>query len=326
MTETQAAAAGPFPVPGLTPPTQRTGAKRRIGDVIVMLGFAERKLVESVVDKGHADGMPARPVADRSGHRRLQPARTRARRAQRPRLRRPQLLRGGQGRRQPDRCREGTPLPDDPDRVRRRGHPARRDRRSGQRARSRRHHDGDRVRGAPRGRLARGHRGADQPDVPARGVGPRDRRGGGHHHRRGDRASRSGRRGPGRQARPHDHRRCGQARGIRHPLRTAGGRHARALSRRRRRLRHHHRDAQPRRRTGLASEDHVRSRHRREASSAGRPDRAHRRRPLRGPARGDPARRSRRVGRDANSRQGEGRDGPRRARDGRARSRALRDG
>ena len=58
MTETQAAAAGPFPVPGLTPPTQRTGAKRRIGDVIVMLGFAERKLVESVVDKGHSDGMP----------------------------------------------------------------------------------------------------------------------------------------------------------------------------------------------------------------------------------------------------------------------------
>ena len=53
MSETQAAAAGPFPVPGLTPPTQRTGAKRRIGDVIVMLGFAERKLVESVVDKGH---------------------------------------------------------------------------------------------------------------------------------------------------------------------------------------------------------------------------------------------------------------------------------
>src|SRR5688572_13896745 len=58
MSETQAAAAGPFPVPGLTPPTQRTGAKRRIGDVIVMLGFAERKLVESVVDKGLADGMP----------------------------------------------------------------------------------------------------------------------------------------------------------------------------------------------------------------------------------------------------------------------------
>jgi type IV pilus assembly protein PilB len=58
MTETQAASAGPFPVPGLTPPTQRTGAKRRIGDVIVMLGFAERDLVEAVVDDGRARGMP----------------------------------------------------------------------------------------------------------------------------------------------------------------------------------------------------------------------------------------------------------------------------
>jgi type IV pilus assembly protein PilB len=58
MTETQAASAGPFPVPGLTPPTQRTGAKRRIGDVIVMLGFAERALVESAVSNGRARGMP----------------------------------------------------------------------------------------------------------------------------------------------------------------------------------------------------------------------------------------------------------------------------
>jgi type IV pilus assembly protein PilB len=52
MSETAAASAGPFPVPGLTPPTQRTGAKRRIGDVIVMLGFAERERVESVVAHG----------------------------------------------------------------------------------------------------------------------------------------------------------------------------------------------------------------------------------------------------------------------------------
>jgi type IV pilus assembly protein PilB len=52
MSETAAASAGPFPVPGLTPPTQRTGAKRRIGDVIVMLGFAEREKVETVVAQG----------------------------------------------------------------------------------------------------------------------------------------------------------------------------------------------------------------------------------------------------------------------------------
>src|SRR5919112_1189566 len=57
MSETAAASAGPFPVPGLTPPTQRTGAKRRIGDVIVTLGFAEREKVESVVLKGQG-GVP----------------------------------------------------------------------------------------------------------------------------------------------------------------------------------------------------------------------------------------------------------------------------
>ena len=56
--EVQAAAAEPFPVPGLTPPTKRTGVKRRIGDVIVQLGFAERELVERVVDDGHRSGVP----------------------------------------------------------------------------------------------------------------------------------------------------------------------------------------------------------------------------------------------------------------------------
>ena len=56
--EAQAASAGPFPVPGLTPPTKRTGAKRRIGDVIVQLGFAERELVEKVVEEGRANGIP----------------------------------------------------------------------------------------------------------------------------------------------------------------------------------------------------------------------------------------------------------------------------
>ena len=37
---------------------QRTGAKRRIGDVIVQLGFAERELVEKAVEKGRAGGVP----------------------------------------------------------------------------------------------------------------------------------------------------------------------------------------------------------------------------------------------------------------------------
>src|SRR5919112_2171001 len=56
--EAQAASAGPFPVSGLRPPTKRTGVKRRIGDVIVQLGFAERELVEAVVERGRGDGMP----------------------------------------------------------------------------------------------------------------------------------------------------------------------------------------------------------------------------------------------------------------------------
>jgi type IV pilus assembly protein PilB len=56
--EAQAASAGPFPVPGLTPPTKRTGVNGRIGDVIVQLGFAERDVVESVVADGRRNGMP----------------------------------------------------------------------------------------------------------------------------------------------------------------------------------------------------------------------------------------------------------------------------
>src|SRR4051794_13649135 len=58
MSDSPAAPVGAFPVPGLRPPTQRTGAKRRIGDVIVQLGFAERELVEKVVEEGRANGIP----------------------------------------------------------------------------------------------------------------------------------------------------------------------------------------------------------------------------------------------------------------------------
>jgi type IV pilus assembly protein PilB len=53
----EAQAASPFPVSGLTPPTKRTGVKRRIGDVIVQLGFAERELVERVVENGRREGL-----------------------------------------------------------------------------------------------------------------------------------------------------------------------------------------------------------------------------------------------------------------------------
>jgi type IV pilus assembly protein PilB len=56
--EAQAASAGPFPVPGLIPPTKRTGVKGRIGDVIVQLGFAEREVVEAIVEDGRRNGVP----------------------------------------------------------------------------------------------------------------------------------------------------------------------------------------------------------------------------------------------------------------------------
>jgi type IV pilus assembly protein PilB len=56
--EPQAASAAPFPVPGLTPPTRTSGVKRRIGDVIVQLGFAERERVEQVVENGRHAGLP----------------------------------------------------------------------------------------------------------------------------------------------------------------------------------------------------------------------------------------------------------------------------
>ena len=55
--EAQAPSAGPFPVPGLTPPTKATGVKRRIGDVIVQLGFAERERVERIVEDGRRNGL-----------------------------------------------------------------------------------------------------------------------------------------------------------------------------------------------------------------------------------------------------------------------------
>jgi type IV pilus assembly protein PilB len=55
--EAQAPSAAPFPVPGLTPPMKRTDVKRRIGDVIVQLGFAERERVEKVVNDAHRGGL-----------------------------------------------------------------------------------------------------------------------------------------------------------------------------------------------------------------------------------------------------------------------------
>ena len=111
-----------------------------------------------------------------------------------------------------------------------------------------------------------------EPAEHARGLRARDR--GGEPRGRGDRAARVGRRGADREARPRrDRRRRAQGR-VRHPLRAERPRHARALPRRRRRLRLHDRAAPPDLGPGLADQDHGRARHRREAHAPGRPHRA----------------------------------------------------
>ncbi len=58
MSDVQAASAGSIPVPGLIPPSERTGAKRRIGDVIVQLGYTDRNVVEASVDRARERGLP----------------------------------------------------------------------------------------------------------------------------------------------------------------------------------------------------------------------------------------------------------------------------
>ena len=58
MSDVQTAPADAPSVPGLIPPSERTGAKRRIGDVIVQLGFTDREVVEASVDRAREQGLP----------------------------------------------------------------------------------------------------------------------------------------------------------------------------------------------------------------------------------------------------------------------------
>src|SRR3954454_17439825 len=53
---TEAAAPEQPAIPGLTPPTRRVGAKRRIGEVIVDLGFADAERVEAAVSQAREAG------------------------------------------------------------------------------------------------------------------------------------------------------------------------------------------------------------------------------------------------------------------------------
>jgi type IV pilus assembly protein PilB len=59
--------AGTEAAPGITPPTRPTGDRRRIGDVLVDLGFAERDLVEAAVQQAAETGLPTGEVLVRSG-------------------------------------------------------------------------------------------------------------------------------------------------------------------------------------------------------------------------------------------------------------------
>ena len=101
MSDVQAAPAEAPSVPGLIPPTERTGAKRRIGDVIVQLGFTDREVGGGLGRQRARARTAAGAGADRRRRGQLEPARPGARRAQRTGLRRPERVRG--------RPRRGSP-------------------------------------------------------------------------------------------------------------------------------------------------------------------------------------------------------------------------
>ena len=197
-----------------------------------------------------------------------------------------------------------------------------RDRRSGERARDRRHPHDHRAQLQGRGRRGRRHRGPDPAAQHARERGHRGGRGGRRGRaRRRHRAARVGRRRAGDQARLLDPRPGGQRGGLRHPLRARRGRDAGPLPRRRRALRGRAGAEADDLRRGLADQDHERARHRREAGAAGRPRQRQRRGPQGRPANHDPADPARRGGDDPHPRQGAGAALARRARHGRRRAR-----
>ena len=118
---------------------------RRIGDVIVELGFASREAVDRAADEARGTGRTTgQTLLDRrGGHPR--PARACGRRAVRHRPRGPQQLPGRPGRCRVGRPTRAAPLQGGADRVPRRAHAARGHRGSGQRAGDGRPVDDDRA-------------------------------------------------------------------------------------------------------------------------------------------------------------------------------------
>ncbi len=223
---------------GLTKPLGRGNSAMFLTDVVVELGYASRERVDAVIEEARVAGRPAdellieqrlinadqlsRAIAERYGLDHLDLERLHRR----------------HGRGQPALGRLGEALPGGPGRLRRQGHPAGRDRRSGERARDRRHPDAHRPQLPDGGRCRRRRRGPDQAPQLARERGDRGRRRGrGDRAQRGRGAARVGRRRAGDQARLLDPRPGGDRGRLRHPLRAGRGRDAGALPRRRRPLR-----------------------------------------------------------------------------------------
>ena len=281
---TQTGAAPSKPKRGITSPSRRGGSGRVLTDVLVDLGFVERAVMDDAIEKAHSAGSAAERVLLTQGAiTDDQLARAVAERFGLDHV----ALRNYKV--DPDAAKLVTPggrqaLPGRAGVVRLRTHAARRDGGSRQRARGRRHRGHDRLRGAPGGRLRRGHRVAARapggPRVRRRAARPRRGRGrprpvGGRaaaEHRPALRHARPGRadrlrlrrRGRvGHPARAPHHQGGGRPRRLRHPLRAAGRRHARPLPHRRRAARRGDHPGELRAGGHLAREDHLRPRHRR---------------------------------------------------------------
>ena len=264
---------------GITSPRARPGGPRFLTDVIVELG-----LVAARARRG-GDRAAPRPAAARprasSSSRRAERGRAGAggRRALRPRPPRPHRLPGRPGRGQARHPGGGQALPGRARAVRRRPRAARRDGRPGQRARGRRHRGDDRLRGAPGGRLARGHQRARR--APRRAWTTSSSRPASRRRRRA--APRSSSCASSAEDAPviklvnGDHRPGRRARRLRHPLRAATATRcasasaSTACSRRRRPCPRAHGPGRH-----LRMKIMRRPRHRRAAHPAGRPRRARR--------------------------------------------------
>ena len=324
MSDVTAAPAAPGATPGLEPASQRGDNKRRLGDVIVELGFADRERVEAAVAEAREDGRRtgqvlldsgvvdsrqlARALAERNGLDYVDLSLFEVDKGAATLITPTRLAATARSRSRSSRIARSSPRP--PTRptcsasTTSRWRPA--------------------TRSAPPSAPPEHVEATDPPARPPQRLGPRDRGGGA---RGGGRANRlelreSAEEATGRQARPLGDRRRGRARRLGHPLRSQRRRDAGSAAHRRRRPGLDHGPAATRAGARVEDQDHGRARHRRAPPAPGRPHRPDHRRALRRPARRDPSGDARRVGRDANPRQGPGRHGPRQPRDRRRRPRA----